>query len=181
MTWNYFISAVYCKNLHLGSMTTCSSWLLLFFSTPLFCTQYKKIEKILRQLGGRIPPLLKILLHHCMCALCVQAILWIIHVEDTTCKKSFPFFLITSNSFFLSNWLSFWRQKPVEQRMLFNSKYVYKCEKKQSSQKKIHRKKKFLTIVLTISVVDLILEHIAISCLPLNTSVCIVFNLIQFT
>ena len=180
MTWNYFISAVYCKNLHLGSMTTCSSWLLIF-STPLFCTQYKKIEKILRQLGARIPPLLKSLLHHCMCALCVQAILWIIHVEDTTCKKSFPFFLITSNSFFLSNWLSFWRQKLVEQRMLFNSKYAYKCEKKQSSQKKKTTKKKFLTIVLTISAIHLILEHIVIFCLTLNTSVRIVVNLIQFT
>ena len=181
MSWNYFISVVYCKNPHLCSMTTCSSWLLLFFSTPLFCTQYKKIEKILRKLGARVSPLLKSLLHHCMCVLCFQAIQWIIHVKGTTYKKSFPFFLITSNSFFLSNWLSFWRQKLVEQRMLFNSKYVYKCEKKRSSQKKIHWKKKFLTIVLTISVVHLILEHIAISCLPLNTSVCIVFNLIQFT
>ena len=141
MSWNYFISAVYLKNRHLCSMTTCSSWLLLlFFSTPPFCTQHKKIEKILRQLGARVSPLLKSLPHHCMCVLCIQAIQSIIYVTDTTNKNLFPFLLITSNSFFLLNWLSLLRQKLVDERMLFKSKYVYKCDKKRSSQKSTEKK-----------------------------------------
>ena len=92
MSWNYFISAIYWKIRTCVARQLGSSWLLLSFSTRLFCTQYKKIDKILRQLGARISPLLKSVLHHCMCVLCVHAIQWIIYVKDTTYKKSFPFY-----------------------------------------------------------------------------------------
>ena len=55
------------------------------------------------------------------------------YVKDTI-KYNFLSPLIASNSFFLSNWLSFFREKIVEQSMLFNFKYVHKSEKKQNSQ-----------------------------------------------
>ena len=93
VSWNYFISAIYWKIHTCVAWQLSSSWpLVSYFSTRLFYTQCKKIDKILRWLGARIFPLLKSLLHHCMCVLCVYAIQWVIYVKDTTYKKSFPFF-----------------------------------------------------------------------------------------
>ena len=93
VSWNYFISAIYWKIHTCVAKQLSSSWLLLLsFSTRLLFTQYKKIDEIWRRLGARISPLLKSLLHHCICVLCVHAIQCIIYVKDTTYKKPFPFF-----------------------------------------------------------------------------------------
>ena len=78
MSWSCFISAIYWKLHTCVAWQLSSSWLLISsFSKWLFCTQYKKIDKILRPLGARISPLLKSLHHHFMCVLCVLNIQWI--------------------------------------------------------------------------------------------------------
>ena len=69
-------------------------------------------------------------------------------------------FLCSAISFFLSGWLSFLLQKSVEQCMVFDSRCIK--EWKETKIAKIYGKTKFVTISL------------AISCLPLNTSVHIV-------
>ena len=85
----------------------------------LFCTLNKKIDKILRLLGARISSLLKVLLD----VLHMRAIRSCYSMTQHTKNNSLSS-LIASNSFFLSNWLSFLRQKLVGQCMYFNSKYL---------------------------------------------------------
>ena len=117
MSWNYFVKQLIEKSSPESFISinliecglkllyqsienhTCVAWKLLaavdfffFFSTRLFFTQYKKIDKILRWVGIRISPFLNSLLHHCMCVLCVDAIQWIIYLKDATYKTSFLFF-----------------------------------------------------------------------------------------
>ena len=55
-------------------------------------------------------------------------------------KKSFAFFPHSLQLFLPVKLAAILRQKLVEQRMLFNSKNAYKCEKKRNSRKSIEKK-----------------------------------------
>ena len=139
MSVNYFNSAIYWKIHTCVAWQLSSSWLLLLsFLTRLFCTQYKKID--VKTVGCKDFPFIDRyassfhVLAMRSCYSMNNAIPWIIYIKDIAYKKSFSI-PIACNSFFLSNWLSFLREKLIEQHMLFKSKYVCKSEKKENSQK----------------------------------------------
>ena len=142
MNWNFFISAISWKIQTCVAWQLSSSWLLwLSLSTRLFCTHYKKTDKILRPLDVRISFLLNSLFH--IVCTCYAFMLF----NDTTYKKPFPSFPHSLQLFLLVKLaVSF----AAESETCWTTPSMYKSFKKKFS--KTHRKK-IVATVLTISVV----------------------------